>query len=73
MVDKNKIKGDIVMSKNNEQVTKEMYVVDKLSREIATSKANIAELEFTILLLKQENEELKNKLENSKTVEKEEE
>lgn len=42
-----------------EGITREAYVRGKLSKEIGELKDHIAELEFAILLLREENERIK--------------
>ncbi len=51
------------MQENN-TITKEQYIIKKLSAEIATLKEQLAESEFAILLLRQEIENLKSQNES---------
>lgn len=46
------------------KITRETYIRKKLSQEIAELKEKTAELEFTVLLLQEQNEELKKTTEN---------
>ena len=41
------------------------YVIDKLAKEMAQLKVNNSELEFAIVVLRQENEKIKQELEDA--------
>ncbi len=47
---------------NEEKITREIYIIKKLSSEIGELKERIASLEFSILLQKEEKDELEKKI-----------
>lgn len=50
----------------NEKITKDDFIKRRLSQKIGELEGIIAELEFAVLVLKEENENLKKENENNK-------
>lgn len=50
----------------NEEITKNDFIKRRLSQKIGALEGIIAELEFTALALKEENEKLKKEFKNNK-------